>query len=1057
MDRAEEIEVCVELEAALPTTLDGLHRLVFLEDGPPPLDIPPAWIMIGLIPAVKNISETMVPTSTAGSEYELLIARLTNYALLPTTTVGFDRQPAEQWNRLTLMRDVTIVNEESHIEQSLFGCILRKIELISIDEWNDSVHNGGKLHHKVADKFKVKSIEVNTLMGLLWELWIRGEIPLILKTHDSLPILGEYSHLNKSYIIIDSAIEKRHKEITSYNLKVLSHISDIESEKLLKIMTSDSVASKDKYAQKDGIYALKSLHIAVIIGDVQTIKTLLELRKDVNSIDKNGYTPLHYAVEYKHEDILQILLENQAAVNTITKQGNTPLITAVEEDHDTILKILLDHQADINFVNNCGLTALYVAALEWKWQIVSLLLSEGATAEVPAAQAVLFNAVKTNNCKVVQKLFRDYKGIGYDDIPNDIARYDDTQNLIKTVSEDRANVNVIDECGVFPLHRAVAAGYKDMVNILLRYNANANLVDSWYTSSYCCKERRQRHLQTGNKREGDNKDIENSPLSALTTSGGTRITETQKLPQESRFSKKHVNCDTSIQVCADSNNEDHSNPASVENPQLIKVDNLNDKYRDNLYIAVDTGNLELVKSLLSSGADVNSAGNNGYTPLIAATERRIVNIAQELLDNKAQVNLAGECGITPLYVAALIGDLDMVSLLLQYGATADFIESGHNILFNALESGIVNIVEKLLVVWLKERNYTANGSLNKSSEPKNLIDTVFNSRPVVDSINEKGLTPLIRAIERNDVVMVRKLLEYGAHVDKTDDAGVSPLSYAIKMKNKDIIDVILQSGANINHKSPDHSTLLHVAVETEEIQAVKELLRHGVEVNCVNDAGFTPLCAAVKTEYVDIINMLLTNQADANLVGNDGVAPLIIAIEKNNIGIIQLLLVHDADPNLIDECGLTPLYVAALRGDWFVVSILLLTDPYTNIITCGKTLLFNAVRIGSSRLVKLLLDTQPTGTTTFTVFNEITMIIEEVLGSRATINDVNEQGFSPLHVAVGRRNLAMVELLLEYRANVNLCDNFGCTPLDIAKDTKQKNIIKVLSKQQSNTNSKCMH
>ncbi|KAI4454275.1 alcohol dehydrogenase transcription factor myb/sant-like [Holotrichia oblita] len=68
MDRAEEIEVCVELEAALPTTLDGLHRLVFLEDGPPPLDIPPAWIMIGLIPAVTDSENFSTDTNSDSDE-----------------------------------------------------------------------------------------------------------------------------------------------------------------------------------------------------------------------------------------------------------------------------------------------------------------------------------------------------------------------------------------------------------------------------------------------------------------------------------------------------------------------------------------------------------------------------------------------------------------------------------------------------------------------------------------------------------------------------------------------------------------------------------------------------------------------------------------------------------------------------------------------------------------------------------------------------------------------------------------------------------------------------
>ncbi|KAK9680998.1 Ankyrin repeats (3 copies) [Popillia japonica] len=786
-------------------------------------------------------------------------SRLADYTLLPTTTVNVDRKLADEWNQLTLMKDVTIVNEDSHIEQSLFGCILRKIDVITVAEWNDSVCNAGKLHHDVVDKFKVKSIEVDTLMG---------------------------------------------------------HIHDLQPETLLK-MTSISTVNNEKHVQNDieGTCELTSFHTAVTTGNLQTVKTLLNLGQDVNVQDEDRYSFLHRAVEYKYKGIVRILLENQAIVNTVTKQGDTPLITAIEKYQDTIFKLLLEHKADINFINSCGLTALYVAALERKWHVVSILLSQGAIAELPAAQTLLFNAVKTNNCNVVQKLLKDYTEIAYDDIPRDLARHDDTRKLIKTVSEDRARVNVIDEyeTGNIEIEQVFLQNGKSHINGRVEVTCSSSSL-----------------LEKDDNKIEDKKDPGSSCLSTLTAGESTGATEIRKP--------------------------------------------LSDK--------VKTALLDLPKRLREK-------------------------------------------------------------------SKADSIESGHNSLFNAVETRNMNIVEKMLVAWPKEHNcnVNANTSFSKFDKPQNLIDIAFDIRPTVNSINEQGLTPLIKVIERDDVIMVNKLLEYGADINKTDLLGVPPLSYAIKTKNKDVFEILLRKGVDINQKSRDQSTPLYVAVETENFEAVIALLSHGVEVNIVNNAGITPLCAAVKTENGDIINILLSNQADVNLVGKDGATPLITAIQRNNVGIIQLLLAHDADPNFIDECGVTPLYIAALAGNWFVVSVLLLHNAYTSIITCGKTLLFNAIRTGCTSLVKLLLTTQPTGTTEFTVFNDITMIIEEVVGNRANINQVNEQGFSPLHIAVARRNLAMVELLLEYKANVNLRDNFDCTVLDIARRTKQKNIIEALCKQ----------
>jgi len=87
-----------------------------------------------------------------------------------------------------------------------------------------------------------------------------------------------------------------------------------------------------------------------------------------------------------------------------------------------------------------------------------------------------------------------------------------------------------------------------------------------------------------------------------------------------------------------------------------------------LSFAVQQGNLDLVKNLISLGADVNISAKRN-TPLIAAV--RWPAEMKLLLDSKADPNLADESGNTPLVAAVDQRSVESVKLLLNAGAKVD--------------------------------------------------------------------------------------------------------------------------------------------------------------------------------------------------------------------------------------------------------------------------------------------------------------------------------------------------------------------------------------------------
>jgi ankyrin repeat protein len=71
------------------------------------------------------------------------------------------------------------------------------------------------------------------------------------------------------------------------------------------------------------------------------------------------------------------------------------------------------------------------------------------------------------------------------------------------------------------------------------------------------------------------------------------------------------------------------------------------------------------------------------------------------------------------------------------------------------------------------------------------------------------------------------------------------------------------------------------------------------------------------------------------------------------------------------------------------------------------------------------------------------MLLER--GARVNAHD-NRLGRTPLHWAVGKRNIQGVRLLLEHGADVNALDKLGRTPSQLGSELNADEIVELLSK-----------
>ncbi len=79
-------------------------------------------------------------------------------------------------------------------------------------------------------------------------------------------------------------------------------------------------------------------------------------------------------------------------------------------------------------------------------------------------------------------------------------------------------------------------------------------------------------------------------------------------------------------------------------------------------------NMNKIKRLIEAGADVNTKGYEGDTPLHYAVRRRNIALVELLISAGADVNAKNFWGSVPLRMAVVMGDVPIAKLLISAGA-----------------------------------------------------------------------------------------------------------------------------------------------------------------------------------------------------------------------------------------------------------------------------------------------------------------------------------------------------------------------------------------------------
>ncbi|XP_044579759.1 uncharacterized protein LOC123261929 [Cotesia glomerata] len=215
-----------------------------------------------------------------------------------------------------------------------------------------------------------------------------------------------------------------------------------------------------------GIDNFTMLHIASQEGYLDIVKYLVEKGADVHATNKSGSKPIHIAAREGHVSIVEFFFSIKMSNNTLGHQGQTLLHYAVVAPKKEIVEYLINQKMDVNVGDAKGLTPIYYAVKCGKQEIIELLLNNGA-----AFDCLLLRVHEVFAYPPILKMLNAINTLF------DASIYNHPDKCKELISQG-VIVNVINKEYFSPLHYASRNGYSEIVNTLLKNNANANIASA---------------------------------------------------------------------------------------------------------------------------------------------------------------------------------------------------------------------------------------------------------------------------------------------------------------------------------------------------------------------------------------------------------------------------------------------------------------------------------------------------------------------------------------------------------------------------------------------------
>lgn len=658
-----------------------------------------------------------------------------------------------------------------------------------------------------------------------------------------------------------------------------------------KIIVEYILAQGIEADQPNHFYGTTPLCTAILNGDTDTAKLLVERGADINAVDSNGNSILMNVILSGSKLARDCLLQfSDINANQSNYEGITPLIYAAQKNQEEMVEFLCSLRGlNLDEVGLDGKSALWTAAEVGNADMVQCLLDRGARCLAPEENAGRFSNIELaiENIKLLDKSI-------------DTLSTQEKAQILTLYNNLLVKLHLLYQ-GKIIIHNECAEDRVDeFKNIAYRFNNQENEPLTELELPYVR--------------------LKNYPLFAyidahiIDFSKGEILD--QSVPNRDFTRRKMTKVESMALIELIGKRLPHFTKQVVE----AEIQSAISTYQLDFSDIISRLKTHFQGMFTFSQLQAKMITSFGLPPiLIAAMKGHLacVDILSKQDDSDVDAPLS-TTGMTPLMSMCqkleISGVDEYVIALVENGADINQVDTnGENALFWAIRQ------HKLILC-----KYLVTKGIN------------------VEHLNASGQNILLFAMQNSNEEMTRYIASLGINVRQADNTGVSPMSIAKELDE--------QGGAeNIRRASVVWSASMHQTAYDEALEADTKITKIALDhlfgqipewnPNDV-DKSYKPredesrdmskhtlLTYAIAHHYNEAVERLIDiNKADVDFARQDGKTPFHVAIENSNMAVIKLLLVHEVEVNAVHPQRKNPL-VLAIETGYFELTRFILNLP----------------------------------------------------------------------------------------------------------------------------------
>ena len=426
------------------------------------------------------------------------------------------------------------------------------------------------------------------------------------------------------------------------------------------------------------------------------------------------------------------------------------------------------------------------------------------------------------------------------------------------------------------------------------------------------------------------------------------------------------------------------------------------------------GHILIMKMFLEASIDASSPLSRGGESLREAAMWNRSEATQILFKAGTHPNIMTDSGDFPLHAAARKGYVGIVALLLEKGADVNAPNSEGD--------------TPMLVLADPQYEHPARSRSTDGLMMQLLLEHGANTAATESRTNR---TSLECAVIRGHEDLVQLLLQY----DSSSPTRKSLIFYLTQLyhaigamsENDETLNRLLCENEARDLGKLSKLLLIPLPAAKGYKRVVLTFLQLGADIEAVDSWGNTALQVSIQEGHIAIVELLLHQAADLNSRGSRYATPLMLAAGEGRTDVVRLLIENGAD-------------IGAASTKYYDGGLAVARALYGNHAATARVLLERGVD-ANFRYNGYPQSTLLHGVVRYSIWDRQAPVFDLLLEKGADLEAKDDDGQTPLEVAVQYYEPLLVKFLLERGADLEAKDGHGQTPLMAAV---QKSIRKTV-------------